>query len=182
MMNFDSTHGFQLQKNYIEWRMEVPNKIEVIGAFLVLFPISLILVGSRQVQFMFKCPYDYLFFLALTFVVVALHEGVHIIIIKILKLRFRLGFRGYYIYLAIKGKIGKRKFFLIAISPLLLSFLPFIFSDLPVLRIISFLNFLGSVGDILILMKLLGIGRAMIVDEGRLMVVFSERPLRLRRW
>jgi len=164
------------RREYIEWKMEVPSKTEVLGAFLVLFPVSLILAGSKQVQFLFKSPYDYFLFLALTLLVIVLHEGVHILVIRALGLGFRVGFGGYYVYLTIKGEMGKWRFFLIAISPLLISFLPFVFPGWPVLRVIAFLNFLGSVGDILILMKLLGVGRARIMDEGRFMVVLSEKP------
>jgi len=156
--------------------MGVPSKAEVLGAFLAFFPVSLILVGSRKVRFSFESPYSYLLFLALTLLVIVLHEGAHILVIKGLGLGFRVGFGGYYVYVTIRGEMGKWKFFLIAISPLLISLLPFVFPNQPVLRLISFLNFLGSVGDILILMKLLGVGRARIMDEGRFMVVLSEKP------
>ncbi len=173
-----SNSGFQPKEKFVEWKMEVPSKIEVIGAFLVLLPVSFMLAGSKDVQFLFKGPFDYLWFLVLTFIVILLHEGVHIVVIKALGLGYRLGIGGYYVYVTIIGEIDRWRFFLIAISPLSISLLPFVFPNWPILRIMSFLNFLGSVGDILILMKLLGVGKAKIVDRGRFIVVLSEKPPR----
>ena len=162
-----------------QWELKVPSFLECLGAFLLALPA---VTWSAKVLFDLEsevnvAAYSAELILALALVIV-LHESVHALVYALGGVGVSAGLGPYYAYIAAKKPLSKNLFLKSALSPLAVislstAVLAKAFPELSAFLLMVFvLNFLGSVGDLILTLRILPApADVTIVDAGDLALV-----------
>jgi len=166
------------------WELRVPSFLESLGAFLLVLPgvawSVKALFGADSVRSIAAHSGELVLALALVIIV---HEAVHALVYALGGVGVSAGLGTYYAYVAAKRPLSKKLFVTSALSPLIVISVASaaLARAIPefgsLLQMIFALNALGSVGDLILTLRVLPApADATIVDAGASALVCLPQP------